>query len=207
MAKKNPIDADLAALAATLKSFVALPPRSERALLERFKPRRLSRGERLLSAGDVCEGIGFVAEGLLVSQASDGRLASCDVFAERDFVTDYVSFLSGAPSSVDILAEEDARVLWLDRTALVALYDSADGVDRLGRLIAERQYVALVQRTGELLTRDPAERYRTLVTTRPEWVQRLPQYLLARWLGITPESLSRIRRRLVRGTASRRGRD
>jgi CRP/FNR family transcriptional regulator, anaerobic regulatory protein len=98
---------------------------------------------------------------------------------------------------VDLVALEPCRVSWLPAVALRALYDSDPEVERLGRRIAERQFVALARRTGELLGEVPLERYRRLVRDRPDLVQRTPQHLIARWLGVTPESLSRIRRRLV----------
>lgn len=164
-----------------------------------YRERRLVRDERLLLAGEVCTELSFVVQGVLVSQAPDSaRLTSCDVFAEGDFATDYVSFLTEQPSTVEIVALEPCRVLTISRAALYALYDALPGVDRLGRKIAERQFVSSVHRAGSLLTEAPSERYRSLATGRPDLIQRVPQYVLARWLGVTPESLSRIRARLAK---------
>ena len=169
-------------------------------VLTGFRERHLVRDERLLLAGQVCTELSFVTKGVLMSHAPDSaRQASCDLFAEGDFATDYVSFLTEQPSTVEIVALEPCRVSTLSRAALLAFYDALPGVDRLGRKIAERQFVGSVHRAGSLLTEDPSQRYRSFAAKRPDLIQRVPQYILARWLGITPESLSRIRARLAKG--------
>lgn len=169
-------------------------------VLSAFRERHLVRDERLLLAGQVCTELSFVTRGVLVSQSPESaRQASCDLFAEGDFATDYVSFLTEQPSTVEIMALEPCRVSTLSRESLLAFYDALPGVDRLGRKIAERQFVGAVHRAGSLLTEDPSVRYRSLAARRPDLIQRVPQYVLARWLGVTPESLSRIRARLAKG--------
>lgn len=168
-------------------------------VLGAFRQHALAENDRLLVAGDVCTRLSFVSMGILVSQgySSSERELSCDLFAESDFATDYVSFLSGKPSTVEIVALQPCQLETLDLAELNRLYGSVPGVERLGRKIAERQFVLTAQRAGALLTDEPAERYRTLADRRPDLLQRVPQYLLARWLGVTPESLSRIRRRVT----------
>lgn len=168
-------------------------------VLQAFQPQTLKTSERLLIAGDVCEQLAFVTQGLLMSQSiSSKKEASCDLFAEGDFATNYVSFLTAEPSTVEIVALEPSALLVISKQALQNLYDTLPEVERLGRMIAEDRFVASVHRAGSLLSESPAERYRALSLSRPDLLQRVPQYLLARWLGVTPESLSRIRQRLAR---------
>lgn len=190
---------DRARLAQVLTQVAPLPPRALARVLAAFRPRALVAEERLLVAGDACRELAFVGRGVLASQSpASAREASCDLFAEGDFATDYVSFLSGAPSTVEIVALEPCALLTISSGSLQALYDTVPGVERLGRRIAEAQFVGSVHRAGSLLTESPQERYRALGARRPDLLQRVPQYLIARWLGVTPESLSRIRRRLAR---------
>jgi CRP-like cAMP-binding protein len=166
-------------------------------VLAAFRPLALREGERLLTCGDVCDQLAFVSRGVLISRSTTSeRESSCDLFAEGDFATDYVSFLTGAPSTVEILALEPCALVAISKPTLQRLYDTVPEVERLGRMIAEHRFVATVQRAGSLLTESASERYRALGNSRPDLLQRVPQYLLARWLGVTPESLSRIRQRL-----------
>jgi CRP-like cAMP-binding protein len=188
---------DRSLLAQVLTRVAPLEPPALEAVLGAFVPRTMLADERLWPAGAVCAEIAFVCRGVLVSQSvvSD-RAASCDLFAEGDFATDYVSFLTQAPSTVELVALEPCAVLSISRSALERLYETVPGVDRVGRKLDEAQFVGLVHRAGSLLAESPAARYRALGARRPDLLQRVPQYLIARWLGVTPESLSRIRRRL-----------
>jgi CRP-like cAMP-binding protein len=182
----------------TFRRFAVLPAETETALVSAFKMRTLKTDEHLLKSGVVCSGIAFVSRGIMFSQPVDSdRVVTCDIFSEGEFATNYVSFLTGKPSLVEIVALEDCDFLWLARQTLEELYQQTAGTERLGRLIAEAHFIALVNRTHAVLGQTPAERYQSLLTERPEIIQRVPQYILARWLGVTPESLSRIRRRIT----------
>jgi CRP/FNR family transcriptional regulator, anaerobic regulatory protein len=194
-------------LAQALTSVTPLSKAALRQIVPAFVPRTLRADERLLIGGDVCDQLSFVSTGVLMSQSTWAqRESSCDLFTEGDFATDYVSFLTKAPSTVEIVALEPCSLLSISRPALERLYDAVPGVDRLGRKIAEWRFVASVHRAGSLLSDSPTERYLALCRDRPSLVQRVPQFVLARWLGVTPESLSRIRRRLAAqrsGTSTR----
>jgi CRP-like cAMP-binding protein len=187
----------------TLAQFDCLDPTSLAAVVSAFKPRKVARDARLSRNGERCGGIGFVVEGVFVSGlVGPEKEALSDIFCEGDFATDYVSFLTGAPSTVDIVALEDSKTLWLTHADLQTLYATVPNAERLGRYIAEGQFISLVERTAALLTQSPAARYQHLLARRPSLANRVPQYLLARWLGVTPESLSRIRARSVQGQRS-----
>jgi CRP-like cAMP-binding protein len=189
---------DRTTLTQVLAQVAPLEPRVLRQVQGSFVARALSTDERLLRAGDVCGELAFVCRGVLISQSvTSERAASCDLFAERDFATDYVSFLTQSPSTVEIVALEPCSVLTISRSALERLYETLPGVERIGRKLAEAQFVGLVHRAGSLLADAPSARYRSLRARRPDLLQRVPQYLIARWLGVTPESLSRIRKRLA----------
>lgn len=158
--------------------------------------RRVLRTRHILRAGEICREVAFIAEGLFRTYvATDAGEVTCDLRREGEFVTDYLSFLTGRATDFSIVALENATVLALSRPAMEQLYETLPHADRLGRLIAEHLFVATVERTVSLLLRTPAERYAALTAERPELLQRVQQYHLASYLGVAPETLSRIRRR------------
>lgn len=185
-------------LGQVVQQLVPMSAASLSRLLDAFERRELAEGARLVVAGERCEGIAFIERGVFISQSLvSAREASCDLFAEGDFATDYVSVLTKAPATVDVTALEAAVVRWLPVQRLEPLFGSSIELERLGRKLAEAQFLRAVQRAAELLSTTPAERYRQLTRERPGLVNRVPLFLIAQWLGVTPESLSRIRRRLV----------
>lgn len=170
-------------------------------LLAALRPREVARDMVVLRAGDVCREVVFIHRGLFRTYLlKDGRDVTCDFRMEGDFVTDYPSLLDGRPSTYTIVALEPSEILTLDRPTMLELYQHLDGGERLGRLIAERLFVETVSRATAFVTDRPLERYRALRQERPALLQRVSQLHLATYLGVTPESLSRIRRRLSGST-------
>ena len=116
---------------------------------------------------------------------------------EREFITDYGSFLNGSPADKDIICLEDSELLILGYQSLQELYELNPVFERAGRLVAEMLFLNWQQRVKSLLLDDAETRYRKLIENRPELPQRIPQYLVAQYLGISPETLSRIRRKTL----------
>ncbi len=119
-------------------------------------------------------------------------------FDETRLFTDAASFLTQTPATQAIQALEDGIILRLPRAAVYAAYAKDHAFERFGRLMVEDALIGSQRRSTNLLRLGPDELYRTFMTTRPEVARRLPQYLIASYLGITPEALSRIRGRLAK---------
>ncbi len=160
--------------------------------------RRLVKREPLLRAGEVCNQIAFVNQGCLrYYYLKDGNEFNGQFFFEGAWVGDYQSFLTGQPSIQYIDALEDANLLVISRADLQRLYTEQPRFERFGRLLAENVVVGSQRRTASLLFDTPEERYLKLITERPKVVERIPLHHIASYLGIKPESLSRIRKRLA----------
>lgn len=193
------------ALATTLRGRVAPLVPGEEALgrvLGVARVRELGKGEAALRAGDVAGEVLFVGDGLLrmvVTDPETGGERTGQFFDAGQLFTDPISFLTRAPTAQTIEAIAPSRVLALPRAALLAAYDADHAIERFGRLMVEEALVGTQRRASRLLNLSVEERYATFLRTRPEVARRLPQYLIASYLGVTPEALSRVRGRIARG--------
>lgn len=163
-------------------------------LLRRF----LKKGEFLLRGGEVCNHVTFINKGHFRSyNIIDGDDITFNFAFEGNYVTDYTSFVSRRPSTDYIVAMDDAEILQLKYEDLQAAYEKSPVWQKFGRLMAEFVLIHISQRNKGLLFNTPEERYLNLMKERPKVFERVPQQYIASYLGIKPESLSRIRKRLM----------
>lgn len=161
----------------------------------------VERGEIILRAGDAADHLFHIHRGLLRyfyidPQSGDERTGQ--FFDEGGTVTDAASFLTGSPATQTFEAVEASTLLLIPKHALLRAYDEDHATERFGRKMVEGGFLGSQRRAANLLNLSPDDRYRFYLETRPEIARRVPQYLLASFLGVTPESLSRIRGRLAR---------
>lgn len=116
---------------------------------------------------------------------------------ENDFITDYLSILTHAPADKDIICLEDCEILVVEIQKLNNLYSQDPIFERIGRLMAEGLFINWHLKAKSLSMDNAETRYKNLVTMRPDLPQRVPQYLVASYLNISPETLSRIRKKMV----------
>ncbi|MBD2722315.1 Crp/Fnr family transcriptional regulator [Hymenobacter armeniacus] len=110
--------------------------------------------------------------------------------------SDLYSFLTRLPSTLNIDAMEDSQVLLLAQADLETNYAESSVFERYMRLLLQSREVALQERVNATLSQTSGEKYQHFVRQYPTIVQRVPQHVIAFYLGITPESLSRVRRQL-----------
>lgn len=157
----------------------------------------LKKNDFLLEEGKTCRHLHFIQEGAFrFFYLKDGKELVTAFFFSGDFVTNYRSFLTGQPSDHSIEALRDSVVWSINKQNLHDLYDRYPVIDRLGRLMAERLYLVVTQRLDNLLYNNPEERYLDLLRRGSKLLQEVPQYMLASYLGVSAESLSRIRKRI-----------
>lgn len=162
---------------------------------------KVPKGLAILKAGDVAEYLFFIETGLLryyYIDAETGDDRTGQFFDEGAVVTDAASFLTGAPATQTVEAVEASIIFTIPRVALLRAYDEDHAIERFGRKMVEGGFLGSQRRAANLLNLSPDERYRHFVENRSSIARRVPQYLLASFLGITPESLSRIRGRMAR---------
>jgi len=159
--------------------------------------RAIPKGEQVLWAGDICTEILFCAKGLfrIFYTLPDGTESNKSFVSESDFVASYSSMLLCAPSFLSIQALEPSEVAAFSHHTLKGLYHRHPCWEAVGRRIAENLYIKKEIRERQLLLLSAEERYEAFLSEFPDLEKRLSQYHIASYLGISPVSLSRIRRR------------
>ena len=163
-----------------------------------IKTKRLRKKQFLLEEGEICNHECFVNSGCLRLYYLDDKGQEHIVqFAVLDWwIGDQFSFLTGQPSRYFIDALLESEVLLIEKTKLEELYIKIPKFERFFRIAFQNAFVAIQQRILAKLS-DPAEKnYLDFVHRYPEIEQTVPQHQVASYLGITPESLSRIRKQL-----------
>ena len=161
-----------------------------------FSPMSLQKREFLLQAGEVCHSLAFIEKGALYACSADGQGSSTVIqFAfEGHGIGDISSFLTGEQSRRNIEALEDCELLLFPRENWDGIFERVPRFERYTRILMQNAFVALQRRIDGTVGRSAEERYAYLVGAYPELTTRVPQHLIASFLGISRETLSRIRR-------------
>ena len=181
-----------------IRKYIPLSEVDEEIIGRLFHEKSFRKGDHLLRAGSVCRYVIFIESGLVryyINQ--DGEEKTNYFNKEGEFVCDYISFLPQSPSRVNIQALEDTVVWVINHHDLQQLYMEVSHGERFGRLAIERVFVQLVGQIASMYTDAPEMRYTSFTASYPDLVQRIPQYYIASYVGVKPQSLSRIRRRIA----------
>ena len=181
----------------TLQQFTKLSDNELNTLSSLMEARQVKKGEHYLQQGQVCHHLGFLAKGIMrvYHLANDKEYTSYFNFGERNpFVSSFSSFITRKPSQESIHALEDCDLLVISYEHLQKLYEESFGLQKMGRMIAEYNYTLAMKRIYSLQHFTAQERYNELLVIYPNLVNQVPHHYIASYLGITPESLSRIRK-------------
>jgi CRP-like cAMP-binding protein len=182
-----------------IQQFVKLDGEEERLVVASFKVKRLKKKQFLQIIGEQSKYETFVNKGCLktyyINDKGEEHIVQFSM--ENWWVGDLYSFLTDTDSIYNIEALEDCELLQIDKNTLNSLYINVPKLERYFRLLVQNAYIASTRRVLFSLSKTADERYADFLTRYPGIDQRIPQYLIASYLGITPEFLSKIRRRLA----------
>jgi CRP-like cAMP-binding protein len=162
-------------------------------------PKKLRKKQYLLQEEDVCKYIAFVGKGVLRAYTVSEKGAEHIVqFALEGWViSDLYSFLTGEPATYNIDALENAELLLISKAAHEELLQKMPKYETYTRLQLTSAYIAMQRRLTSIISLPLEERYNYLTSLYPDIVQRVPQHMIASYMGLTPETLSRVRKRLT----------
>jgi CRP/FNR family transcriptional regulator, anaerobic regulatory protein len=178
-----------------LSRFVHLEKQEQELLLSYLQNKHVSRKEFLLTEGHVCSGMYFVLEGCfrLYAVTESGAEQILQFGIENWWISDYRSFENKSPSPYYIQAVEDSQVAIISIEVYEDLFHKVPKLERYFRLMMQRAYTAALRKMELLLSESAETRYQQFSENFPDFVQRIPQYMLASFLGFTPEFLSMLR--------------
>lgn len=161
---------------------------------EILKRVHLKRKEFLIEAGDICSFIGFVQEGVLRTYVhTEAEEYNIDFHLPNSFVSGYKSFLTQTPTKAYIQALSDTTVYIISYSDYQNLLKNSTDWYRLGKYIVDALFIIKCKRESSLLMESATERYKSFLKEYPQIEQLVAQYHIASYLGIKPESLSRIK--------------
>ncbi|MGD1839458.1 MAG: Crp/Fnr family transcriptional regulator [Thermonemataceae bacterium] len=140
----------------------------------------------------------FLQEGLVRAyRIVNGQDFTFFFFTKQEFAVDYQSFLTEETSTLLFDTLADTTYWEFSKSAILKLYKNYPRFERVGRIMAEEAYLSATERLKEFQTASLEERYKKLLSKDPELFQQIPQYHIASYLGVKPQSLSRLRAKLT----------
>lgn len=168
--------------------------------IQMFKKRTLKKGDFLIREGQISHTISFIEKGQIRHFYNiEGKEFTRWVSLENNFVTAFVSFINGTPSSENLICIEDTVLLSMSRTEFFRLKEGFQEIQQLWVSSLEAEMAGYEQRVMQLITTNAEQRYLNFSQAYPEFIQKVPQKYIASMLGIEPRHLSRIRKKLASG--------
>ncbi|MEJ5089033.1 cyclic nucleotide-binding domain-containing protein [Sphingobacterium faecium] len=178
---------------------VALTDAEKSAIATFFTFKKIRKKQFILEEGDICMHLSFVNKGLIKSYRLDEKgNEHISLFGwEGWWISDFNSYINQQPATLYIDAVEDTELFLLSRAAYEQLTLDVPIMDRYFRLLYQNSLVTKDERLISSNSYSAEEKFQRLIQSNPEIVQRVPQHLVASYLGLAPETLSRIRKKLA----------
>ena len=164
-----------------------------------FSPKKMRKGKFLLQEGDVCRRIAFIEKGALYSYSTDkkGNYHVIQFGFDGWWIADLYSYFNNEPSSINIEVLEDSELLLIDRVQHERLLNEIPAYGKYTRIIFQNAFVALQRRIESALGLTAEEKYSRLIEQSHQFMNRVPLHLIASYLGVSPETLSRVRAQMA----------
>ena len=173
----------------------------EEALIEAtFQPKKLRKKQYFLQEGDVCKYVGFIVKGAMRQYSVDDKGVEhiVHLYIENYWAGDRESSIMLTPSKYNIVAWEDTEMLIITRAEMMDLMEKIPALVKMIRLMDERNAIANQRRLSSTISNTAEKRYEEFADNHPQFIQRFPQHIIASFLGITKETLSRIRKQAMK---------
>ncbi|RWS42161.1 Crp/Fnr family transcriptional regulator [Bacillus mycoides] len=181
-----------------MKSFTTLSEEQQRMILSELQIEEYKKGTVLLRQGDVPSKCYFVLKGCVRQYCVDeaGKEVTSNFYTEEQAITNFNHHKQDKSSPHTLTCLEDCLVVVGDLSSEKDMYKKYSQLEEMTRQMIEYNFGEVQEELTLFIASTPEERYKSLLQKRPHLIDRVPQYQLASYLGITPESLSRIKKRI-----------
>ncbi|MHC1774944.1 MAG: Crp/Fnr family transcriptional regulator [Lentimicrobium sp.] len=181
-----------------ISNYIDLSEQDIRVAESLFVKEQYKANDIIHSEGKVCRHMWFIAKGLVrFSINTDGEDRTFIFRNEGNFISDIEGFIKHIPATKSIIAIEDCEMYSISKANMQRFFREVTNGERFGRLLVEDVFVAAVNHIVSFYTENPETRYIRLLNQNKDFIQRIPQYHIASFLGIKPQSLCRIKKRLL----------
>jgi len=181
----------------TIQSIIEVDKEEIDCIKKLFESKSLKKGDYFVSEGQISKYAGYLAKGVVHYYINHGGENKTYEFAqENNFIGNYESFIPKTPSTKNIQALEDCEIFQISYEDLQLFYKSVRQGERFGRIVIEAVFIQTLQSLTSLYTDTPEQRYNEFLKKHHELQQRISQYHIASYVGVKPQSLSRIRKRI-----------
>jgi len=189
----------LETLITDISKTIPLTEANKECLFENFKVKKIRKKQYFLQEGDVAFHTAYIEKGCLKTFTvdSEGSEHIYQIAIEGWWTSDMYSFLTGEPAIYNIEAVEDSVLLIIDKVGREIIFEKIPKFERFMRILIEKNLVANQNRLNSMMMQSAEERYLSFIKKYPQLVKRVPQHMVASYLGIKPETLSRIRKQLT----------
>lgn len=187
----------------SIEKYVPLAEDQKMGIAKRVRERKVKKGQFVVHEGAVCKTTSFVNEGSLRTYYTDlgGQEHIVQFAVEGWWISDLNSFVMQVPATFNVQAIEDSALLEIAYDDLESLYKETPQLERYFRIITQRAFIAFQQRVVQNISMTAEDRYKSFQKTFPKLELRIPQKLVASYLGISAEFLSKTKKKLQKRNA------
>lgn len=179
------------------KNYIHLPDEDFLLISKHLKANHYKKRETWVKEGQIKKELFFIVSGVhYVYKSEDGNVVTKSFLKQNDFFIDFNSVLSGLPCDINVECIEDSVVLSIPYEIIQDAYNKSHAICNFGRLMLEKSFADFLTLTSSI-KKSPEESYENFIKENPDLINKIPLKILASFIGITPESLSRIRKRIV----------
>jgi len=168
----------------------------EALIVATFQPKKLRKKQYFLEEGNVCKYVGFIVKGAMRQYSVDDKGVEhiVQLYIENYWASDRESAVTLTPSRFNIDAWENTELLVARVADMLDLIEKVPSFGQMTRLMDQRSFIVSQRRLNSTISNTAEKRYEEFADNHPQFIQRFPQHLIASFLGITKETLSRIRK-------------